>query len=462
MKRFFKANSSTTRFGLLLKRASALAILATVGCVQVGCSTITSPISGIPANRLPPEFLAQPKNNYVDIDISRLAQKPPRDYLLDEGDILGVYIEGILPFTPPGEPPQLPPVNFPDSDSTLPPSVGYPVTVLGDGTITLPLVGPMLVKDMTVEQVRDLIRRKYLDAKILKEDENRILSPIVSLISERTYDIIVVRQDIGTGRGQQRDFQNDRYLRGSDESASGSRIKLVEGQNDILNALMASGGLPGINAKNQIKVLKSGAVDQAARDAFIREFYEEQQRCLCSDPYYCPPPLPDDPAIMKIPLRLPPGVIPDIQPEDVVLEDGDIIYIESREAEVFYTGGLLPGGEFPIPRDYDLDVLGAIALSGAGIASASGGGGGGGLGGGLARGLGTVPPGNLFILRPLPCNGQITIHVDLAEALTDPRSRPLIQPGDTLILRFKPEEELLNFGIGTFFTFGIQQLLRGN
>jgi len=37
----------------------------------------------------------------------------------------------------------------------------------------------------------------------------------------------------------------------------------------------------------------------------------------------------------------------------------------------------------------------------------------------------------------------------------------LIMPGDTLILRFKPKEELLNFGIGTFFTFGLQALLQG-
>ncbi len=76
------------------------------------------------------------------------------------------------------------------------------------------------------------------------------------------------------------------------------------------------------------------------------------------NPCLCPPPLPDDPAILKIPLRLPPGVIPSFRPDDVILKDGDVVYIESRDAEVFYTGGLLPGGEYQIPRDYDLDVLG--------------------------------------------------------------------------------------------------------
>ena len=40
------------------------------------------------------------------------------------------------------------------------------------------------------------------------------------------------------------------------------------------------------------------------------------------------------------------------------------MYIESREAEYFYTTGLLPPGQFIIPRDYDLDVIKAITLVG--------------------------------------------------------------------------------------------------
>ncbi len=79
----------------------------------------------------------------------------------------------------------------------------------------------------------------------------------------------------------------------------------------------------------------------------------------------------EDPNILRIPLRLPPGVIPNIRPEDIILEDGDIVMIDSREAEVFYTGGLLPGGEWPIPRDYDLDILGAMAIAGGGIAGSA-------------------------------------------------------------------------------------------
>jgi protein involved in polysaccharide export with SLBB domain len=440
------------------RRLSTVGLLL-LGGLSTGCSTITQPISGIPAKRLPPQFLAQSKNNLIPLDPSRLSQEPPRDYLLDEGDILGIYIEGILPYVPPDRPPEPPPVNFPDATSQLDPSLGFPVAVINDGTIQLPNLEPIKVRGLTIDQTRDLIRKYYLDSEILKESSR--LQPIVTLMKERTYNVIVVRQDIGTSganAGGQQGGSNS-FTRGADQSASGRMVKLKAYQNDVLNALIESGGLPGVNAKNEVKVLRASRADQRRRDEFVQQFY--QQYYCNPDPCGCPPPLPEDPAVLKIPMRLPPGVIPSIRSEDVILEDGDIVYIESREAEVFYTGGLLPGGEFRIPRDYDLDVVAAMALTGGGISSPQQGrGGGGGIGGGLGGLFGGVPPGMLYVLRKTPCNGQITIEIDLAKANVDPRERILVQPGDILILRYKPSEEILNFGLGTFFTFGIQYALR--
>ncbi len=436
--------------GVRIQRGLAIPTLLLLATVGPGCSALTNPISGIPANRLPPQFFAEPKSNLVPIDVSRLGQEPPRKYLLDKGDILGVYIEGILPFTPPDQPPTPPPVNFPAENSLQPPSLGYPIAVQEDGTIALPLIKPLTVKGMSVEQVRELVRKAYLDARILKEDGTRVLTPIVTIIQERTVNVVVIRQDLGGLAGQ---GLGSRYLRAGDESAAGKVIKLRAYQNDVLHALMETGGLPGLNAKNEVRVLRADAKNQKARDEFVRNFY--QQYYCNPNPCGCPPPLPDDPAILRIPLRLPPGVTPNFRPEDIILEEGDVVYIDSREAEIFYTGGLLQAGEFPIPRDYDLDVLGAMALAGTGVGSQRAGG-----FGGFAQQLGAVPPGRLFIVRRLPCNGQVTIEVDINKAINDPRQRPLIQPGDTLLLQYKPEEELLNFGLGTFFTYGIQTLLQ--
>lgn len=438
----------------VLRAAQSALAAAMLVTTMGGCSTLTQPINGVPAKRLPREFFAEPKNDLVPIDISLLSVEPPRDYQISGGDILGVYIEGVLPFNPPNQPPEPPPVNFPEAESTLPPSIGYPIAVQDDGTLSLPLVEPLDVEGLTLEQVRDAIRDTYIEADILRPEKAR---PIVTLIRERTYDVIVVREDstvngnVGGGTG---------FIRGSDQSATGGLVKLPAYQNDILHALVETGGLPGLNAKNEVKVLRASRANQRMRTQFLQDFWRQQEAAML-DPCACPPTLPDDPSILRIPLRVKPGVVPDIKPEQVELQDGDIVYIESRETEVFYTGGLLPGGEFPLPRDYDLDVLGAMAIAGQGVGSEARTGGGG-AGGALGSISASVPPGRLYVLRRTPCNGQVAIEVDLTAAINDPRSRPLVQAGDTLLLQYKCEEELLNFGIATFFTFGISELLRGN
>lgn len=427
-----------------------------LGVGATGCTSLTQPISGIPANRLPPQFFAEEKNSLVPIDVSLLGQERPRNHILDKGDVLGIYIDRVLPFTEPDSVPVMPPVNFPAENSTLPPSTGFPFTVLEDGTISLPLLRPVKVKGLTLDQTRDLIRKSYVEAKILMEDGNQFVSPVVTLIREREYKVVVIRQDMGSIGGGQAQGGGRGGVQGADQSARGNVVKLPAYQNDVLHALMETGGLPGINAKNEVKVYRASKADQVARQAFVRQ-YAEMVAAHC-DPCSCPPPMPDDPTATRIPMRLPVGVLPSLAPEDVLLEDGDIVMVETRDNEFFYTGGLLPGGQYPLPRDYDLDALGAMALAGGGIASSNRGGGGGVLGG--AQGLGGIPPGRLYILRRTPCKGQIAIEVDLAKAINNPAARPIIQPGDTLILQYRPIEEALNFGLGTFFTYGIQQLLQ--
>src|SRR5688572_13543574 len=123
---------------------SLLLLLASIA----GCTSLASPISGVPAHRLPPHFLAPPKNNLVPIDISRLRQEPPRQYLVDAGDILGIYIEGVL-----GKPDEAPPVHIPERNSDLPPAIGYPMPIREDGTLALPLVPALSVRGLTLTQV---------------------------------------------------------------------------------------------------------------------------------------------------------------------------------------------------------------------------------------------------------------------------------------------------------------------
>ncbi|HBE70621.1 MAG TPA: sugar ABC transporter substrate-binding protein [Planctomycetaceae bacterium] len=386
----------------------------------------------------------------MPIDISLLAQEPPRQYTLGAGDVLGVTVDSILPSTLPDQVPEPPPVHFPEQEDTLPPSTGFPITVIDDGTISLPLLDPIKVEGLTTDQARDLIRRKYVEANILPED--RKISPLVTVIKKRQINVIVVRQDQQVSNViLEQVNRSGRGVTAADQSGESTVVKLDAFENDILHALSETGGMPGTSAKNQIKILRSENKSREERRRFVEQY--AQTIATHVDPCSCPPPMPEDPSILKIPLRLPPGVWPSIRPQDVILEEGDVVLIESRENEFFYTGGLLPGGQWPIPRDYDLDALGAMAIAGAGVSSIQRS-----SGGSLVGNTQLIPPGNLFILRKTPCNGQIAIQVDLTKAVNNPSLRPIVQPGDTLILQYKPCEEAINFGIGAFFTFGIREL----
>ena len=62
-----------------------------------GCAAITNPVAdGVPVRLIPPELLAAPKKNDVTIPLTFLGQQPQVVYRLAPGDVLGVYIPGVL------------------------------------------------------------------------------------------------------------------------------------------------------------------------------------------------------------------------------------------------------------------------------------------------------------------------------------------------------------------------------
>ena len=75
-----------------------IALLSAVilSTMLTGCTSLLSPIETIPASRVPPQFLAEPQTYKTDIDPSRLRSNKPRNYLLDSGDVLGIFVEGVL------------------------------------------------------------------------------------------------------------------------------------------------------------------------------------------------------------------------------------------------------------------------------------------------------------------------------------------------------------------------------
>lgn len=402
--------------------ASVSLFATSSGCSHLSTGGFHCDIPAIPAHRVPAEFLGRPRADMQQISISRLRQNPPEVYQLGPGDILGIFIEFVL-----GEEGEAPPVHFPE-EGDQPPALGYPVPIREDGTLALPLIEPVPVEGLTLAQATEAIRLAYIDAKILQKGQDKI---IVTMLRRRMYRVLVIREETGgkenvTKRG------------------TGKTIDLPAYENDVLHALNETGGMPGLDARNEILVIRGGYEDGVEWDTIVSQLKSMRQPCEA------PVPIPDAPNITRIPIRFHPEQVPVFSEEDITLNSGDIIYIPARDNDRYYTGGVLKGGERLLPRDYDLDVLGAISVAGgpvgaaqSGIGQALGGGQGGVFGGGGAGG-GAIPPSKLIVLRKLPDGTQVPIEVDVNRALADPGHRILVQPEDTLILKYRLHEEVIN------------------
>lgn len=561
-----------------------------------GC-TAFKPLKGVPVQYFPHELRGDTRGDKETIDLSLLRQTPPEQYLVDTGDVLAVYVEGVL-----GRREEIPPVFFPQNNE-VPPSLGYPIPVRGDGTLSLPLIKPLHVRSMTLTQVEEAIRKSYtVDKQILQAGQDRIL---VSLQRPRMYTVLVIRQEGSTAEAAA--GGSGGIMLGAVKRGTGKLVKLPAGENDVLHALAETGGLPGLDAQNQIVVLRRRKNASATNCPPVGEFHGragdstvnvirqtagvrggdgwghtpiqaptprtpiDMQRVPMTvqrdnslppasgntsprgtavpspwegqppglilpgtrvpqtvpqvphapgssstspahAPTYAPPPthapspshglmpqptpvpggpmLPPSPMsprpgfqspmgpyqgplpsniqgfdwaspdamrfvdwngknrdVIRIPVRMAPGQQPEVTEEDIILQDGDIVFIESRDTEVFYTGGLLGGGQYQLPRDYDLDVLAAISIATARQSSSS-------TGGGFANRMGgissmnqdiSVSASDVVILRQMADGNQIPIKTDLNKALRDPKYRIRIQPGDYVILQYKPHEAVAAF-----------------
>jgi protein involved in polysaccharide export with SLBB domain len=400
-----------------------------------GCAAVSNPVAdAVPVHRLPPEILGKRKDEEKTIDLQLLRQPQPVVYRLAPGDVLGVFIENVL-----GEPKQAPPVNLPEVGSNVPPSTGFPIPVREDGTIALPFIDPIKVEGRSLAEVQAEIVKAYVAKQILTVKDGVLQSRVlVSLIKQRQYHVLVVRQDSGgltvgaTGS------------LGQTKRGTGYVLNLPAYENDVLNALARTGGMPGLDAQNEVVIERGSMRDFDNKDAVMQHINQGSAG-----------------RIVRIPLRLRLDDPIPFKPEDVVLQNGDIVYIEARDTELFYTGGLLPPRQFVLPRDYDLDVVQAVALVAGplinGNINQSN------LSGNIVQsGIGFPSPSLITILRRTPGGGQIPIRVSLNDALRDPRQRVLIQPGDWIILQETLEETITRYFTEQFHLNFLGTIIRQN
>lgn len=398
-------------------RMLAVLLLAAAGS---GCASFSNPTTfqSIPVRRLPDEVLGKPREEQIDVPGALLRQEPPAEYKLDAGDTLGIVLEGVI-----GARDQVPPINFPPQGALSQNiGVGFPFPVFDDGTIILPLLKePIKVRGMTIPQAQRAIFDAYVSSGTLDEKNVKLQ---VTMYRPRLYKVLVVRQDSGAA-----------YLGSAGalnaKRGSGQVLDLPAYENDILTALTRSGGLPGLDARNAA-IIQRGTPKETLTT------------------------MPTGPIAgvetIHVPLRLRPGEPIPFTKNDIILQNGDIVFVQSRDTEVFYVGGVVPvPGEYPIPRDYDLDVLEAIMQVRGPVAN--GGVNANNLSGSIfVPGIGQPSPSQVTVVRKAPGNRQITIRVDLNRALQDPRERLLVQPGDILIIQETLGEALTRY-MTTKFSF---------
>lgn len=476
-----------------------------------GCSAIWHPYARTIEHKM--EVLNRmPRSEMRPIDPRLLGQTPPPEHLVDDGDILGVYIEGA-----PGPDDQTLPVRFPD-DRFVSPAIGYPTPVRNGGFIRVPQIGVLHVRGMTPWQIEERIRHILTVEKgVALPDESLIH---VSLMWKRGVNVMVVRQE------EVSSTQMLSPTNGTDsDRRSGQVVQLPAFRNDVMNALLETGGFPSDQGENAVYVFKrwdrvaagqagvSAATSVApktpagpttpvngpspiqlasygdvvaGRDTssingnnFVRPAAYSELKPVPPATNPSPQPinaghafamtplqsptgeatskltsLPSQtclsdgrhPQAIRIPLAVSPGQMIPFSANDVILEDGDIVLVESRENEFFTTAGLLGGGQYSIPRQHDIDVIDAVLLADSysrqtqlnsptrAIGGVSV----------LNRDV-TVGASRVIIERKTQHGEVQRFRVNLYGAMRNPDQRVLIEPGDRLYLEYTPIEAFLAF-----------------
>lgn len=413
-------------------------LLAVVVCLPIllaGCAAISNPVGdGIPVRFLPDEAFGESKDAYKQIPLSYLRQPAPEIYRLAAGDVLGIWIEGIL-----GEKNAPPPVQV-SQQGNQNSSIGFPIPVNDEGTISLPLIEPLKVDGMSLNEVRaEIIKAYTVTKKLLQPGQARV---IVTLQQPRRYHVLVVREDTGSvsfgSTGGFGGFNGGTSVTETRRS-TGVSLDLPAYENDLMNALTRTGGIPGFEAEEFIVITRGSTKNSINTGAAPRAAGSPGQQC--------PAPGGSDSqagTTIRVPLRMRLGETPNIPQSDIILQNGDIVNVRARKGEVFYTAGLLPPRVFPLPRERDLNILEALVLVGAPLIN-------GGLGvnnlsGQIsAGGIGAPSPSLVTVLRLTNDGTQIPIRVSLNRAFRDPRERIRVLPGDVIVLQETTIESLTRY-----------------
>ncbi len=126
-----------------------------------------------------------------------------------------------------------------------------------NGNIQLPLVDQIPARGLTLVELSEKIRKSYLDKKIIKEENAQVN---VTLARSRVNRVLVLREDIEVPSiGKINKGEAILHRRGTADI-----VDLPVYESDVLHALAASGGLPGVEAYNEVWVLRKSTLEPHA------------------------------------------------------------------------------------------------------------------------------------------------------------------------------------------------------
>ena len=353
---------NTSRFHLGFLCAIGLVCLLT-GCRQVGFAP----------SSLPAEYAALPTINVNSLDLSRLASAQSNSSAIFPGDRLNVTVA----------------TGAEDRQPTP-----WPVTVAEDGTVEIPLVGPIQVAGLDVRRAQGLIRDASIHRGIYRQP-----SVSMSLESRRTNRISVV------GAVEQ----------------PGSYELPVAGS-DLLSALIAAGGLSD-DADRILEIRLPAQPTPTILPTGIGQVPIEVARTSYDSSTGQHPPQTLGPRSIRLDLV---AATTSPQSQDYRLDDGAIVMVRKLPPRYVHVIGLVQKpNRFKLPPGEDVRILDAIAM---------------------AQGLKISLADRAYVIRQIPnATEPVVVEVSIRKAKTTPADNILLTDGDVVSV----EETPLTFVFGT-------------
>jgi polysaccharide export outer membrane protein len=336
--------------------------MAVVGCaVAVGIAVCVGGCATeiYHAAHLPPELVAPPVENLDEIDWSRIANRSVSSQLIDCGDVLDVTIITDL------------------TDQTPTP---VPVRVRDDGMAKIPMVGPVPLAGLELEEAERAIAATAVERQIF-------IDPYVTVTMNR------------------RQMNQVRVVGPVEEPGTYS---LARGDSSLLAALYAAGGLTDL-AGAQIEIRRSNPRPDAHFPARSR-----------------PSGVVTASAVEPIGS---PGKTETIQVNLVKhtnegdlgqeLQDGDLVRVSKRPIRRVYVTGLVRNaGSYDMPANEDCYLLNALTMAG-------------------GRSM-PLADRVLILRRKEGCDEPVRIRASVTQAKRDPKANVRLAAGDVVTVEETP------------------------